>query len=139
LSLPTTALKFLNLANYWDRTGSSTHEEVQYAGSAQFICPAHIFSDLHAFLDYFPRRYLSVTDLWLNSFITDVHGGKLRSSGLPEHASLDRGRKKKGQKSVALSEVSGMRALKTEFMQYIVTQRSGSSLQRFFERRPPAE
>lgn len=125
------ALKFINLANYWDRIGSQTHEEVSYAGSAQFVCPAEVFQDLNAFLDYFPRRYLSVTDLWLNSYITDHYGGKLRRSGLPEHASLDAGVSK--DKSVALSTVKGMRALKSEFMQYIVKNRPGSRLEHYFE------
>ena len=125
------ALKFLNLGNYWDRTGSRTHEEVSYAGSAQFICPAKIFQELDVFLDFFPRRFLSVTDLWLNSFITDHHGGKLRRSALPEHSSLDAGVAK--HKNVAFSTVDGMRALKTEFMQYIVTNKPGSGLETYFE------
>ena len=66
---------------------------------------------------------------------TDYHGGKLRRSSLPEHSSLDGRKRPPGQKSVALSEYTGMRALKTEFMQYIVTTRSGSMLERYFERR----
>jgi len=66
---------------------------------------------------------------------TDYHGGKLRRSSLPEHSSLDGKKRLPGQKSVALSEYIGMRALKTEFMQYIVTTRSGSMLERYFERR----
>ena len=129
------ALKFLNLANYWDRTGSTTHEEVSYAGSAQFTAPSKIFEDLNHFLDYYPRRYLCVTDIWLNSYITDHYGGKLRRSSLPEHSSLGASALSKNKKSVALSEYVGMRPLKTEFMQYIVTTRSGSMLERFFERR----
>ena len=40
-------MKFLNLANYWDRTGSNTHEVVSYAGSAQFTVPSLIFHNLH--------------------------------------------------------------------------------------------
>jgi hypothetical protein len=126
----------LNLANYWDRTGSSTHEEVSYAGSAQFTSPAKIYQDINKFFDYYPRRYLSVTDIWLNSYITDEYDGKLRRSSLPEHSSLDARRiKKKNEKSVALSEYTGMRALKTEFMQYIVTNKEGSMLEKYFERR----
>ena len=128
------ALKFLNLANYWDRTGSTKHEEVSYAGSAQFTSPSNIFYDINEFLKYYPRRYLSVTDIWLNSYITDKYNGKLRKSSLPEHSSLGT-RTKPGKKSVALSEYSGMRQLKTEFLQYIVTTRANSMLEKYFERR----
>ena len=134
------ALKFLDLSNYWNREGSQTHEKVTYAGSAQFVCPSFIFDDIEDFLDYFPRRYLSVTDLWLNSYVTDRHGGSLRSSGLPEHSSLDRGTTKKSM-SRAFSTAAGMRALKTEFLQYIVTHphHKNAYLLDFFEQRLKAE
>ena len=88
-------MKFLNLANYWDRTGSNTHEVVSYAGSAQFTIPSLIFHNLHQFLDYYPRRYLCVTDIWLNSYVTDQYNGSLRRSSLPEHSSLGASMKKK--------------------------------------------
>ena len=105
---------------------------MSYAGSAQFICPAKVFQELDTFLNFFPRRFLSVTDLWLNSFITDHFGGKLRRSALPEHSSLDAGISK--DKNVAFSTVTGMRALKTEFMQYIVKNKPGSNLEAYFEK-----
>ena len=126
-------LKFLNMHNYWDRIGSTKHEVVAYAGSAQFIAPARVFADIDDMFNYFPKKFMSVTDLWLNAYICDVHGGQLRRSGLPEHASLDlRGREDK-RKSVALSEYAGMRALKTEFMQYIASTSDGGMLQRYFQ------
>lgn len=134
--ISTWALKFLNLANYWDRTGSSAHEVVSYAGSAQFIAPSHIFHNLTEMLGIFPRRYLSVTDLWLNSYVTDYHGGQLRRSAAPEHASLDARSKRRGaRKSVALSEYTGMRALKTEFLQYIARNQNRGMIQEYFQRR----
>ena len=131
--ISTWPLKFLNMHNYWDRIGSTKHEVVAYAGSAQFIAPARVFGDIDDMFNYFPKKFMSVTDLWLNAYICDVHGGQLRRSGLPEHASLDlRGREDK-RKSVALSEYAGMRALKTEFMQYIASTSDGGMLQRYFQ------
>lgn len=55
----------------------------------------------------------------------------MRRSALPEHSSLDAGVAK--HKNVAFSTVDGMRALKTEFMQYIVTNKPGSGLETYFE------
>ena len=87
-------------------------------------------------IDYLYESDNGSLTIWLNSYITDEYDGKLRRSSLPEHSSLDARRiKKKNEKSVALSEYTGMRALKTEFMQYIVTNREGSMLEKYFERR----
>lgn len=133
-----TALKFLNLDNYWDRTGSTALEVVSYAGSAQFVAPSRVFQDLSQMLNFFPRRFLSVTDLWLNSYITDAHGGQLRRSSAPEHASLDMRSRRGKRKSVALSEYSGMRALKTEFLKYIATHNDRGMVQEYFQRRHQA-
>ena len=127
----TWALKFLNLESYWDRTGSVTHEEVTYCGSAQMAVPASMFRppfSLEHFFNYFPPRFRTIPDLWFNVYATDFLGSKLRRSSLPEHSSLDIVNRK-----VALSTKEGMRDLKTEFLQFITTQSDNSTLQRYFQ------
>ena len=122
----TWALKFLNLNNYWDRGGSEPHEVVNYCGSAQMSVPASLFRAKNftkSFFSAFPARYRSVSDMWLNAYATESHQATLRRSKLPEHASLDAG-VKAGQ-DVALSTRTGMRNLKTEFLQFLSTESPG--------------
>ena len=129
----TWALIFLDLQNYWNRDGSKQyHEEIQYCGTAQALVPAAAFQKpdfLQTFFNLFPARYRSISDVWLNAYITDVFGGKLRRASLEEHSSLD----VNANKDVALSTRPGMRPLKTEFLQFIATQSDGGALQKYFQ------
>ena len=81
-------------------------------------------SFLRNFLSMFPPRYRAISDVWLNAYVTDVFGGRLRRASLEEHASLDVGLKDT-KKDVALSTRGGMRSLKSEFLQFIATQPDG--------------
>ena len=132
----TWALIFLDLSNYWNRDGSkASREEVPYCGTAQALVPAEMFrgeSFLGSFLSMFPPRYRAISDVWLNAYVTDVFGGRLRRASLEEHASLDVGLKDT-KKDVALSTRGGMRSLKSEFLQFIATQPYGSALQEYFQ------
>ena len=96
---------------------------------------AHIFrspSFLIDFLNYFPARFRSISDVWFNAYVTDSLKGKLRRSALPEHSSLDLG-DPNGESNLALSSRQGMRRLKTEFLQFIATQSDSSALQQYFQ------
>jgi hypothetical protein len=130
----TWALIFLNLQRYWDRDGSKTsHEIVQYCGTAQAFIPAAVFQKptfLTTFFNMFPARYRAISDVWLNAYVTDIFGGKLRRASLEEHSSLDPNSNKV---VVALSIRPGMRSLKTEFLQFIATQSIGGALQEYFQ------
>ena len=130
----TWALIFLNLQRYWDRDGSKTsHEIVQYCGTAQAFILAAVFQKptfLTTFFNMFPARYRAISDVWLNAYVTDIFGGKLRRASLEEHSSLDPNSNKV---VVALSFRPGMRSLKTEFLQFIATQSIGGALQEYFQ------
>lgn len=129
----TWALIFLDLESYWNRDGSQkNHEIIQYCGTAQALIPAGVFRTstfLNTFFNMFPARYRAISDVWLNAYVTDIYGGKLRRASLEEHSSLD----SLAKKDVALSTRPGMRPLKTEFLQFIATRSIDSALQTYFQ------
>ena len=114
--LSTWALNFESYSDYWHRTMPPVHAETRYCGSAQMVAPTSLFVNVSALLTAYPDRFRSVSDLWFNAWAVIENGAYLRRSAAPVHETRAGDDYTAG---TALSTRPGMRALKTEFMQYL--------------------